>query len=239
MEQPSQPQAQPQQSDPTLLLPRDAYWQVVQYLHVSLPPPTTDAPEDNARRIRAAIAEVASLLPATAAEATLAAQYVAANAQAMDCLREVREHAADPAFAMKCNAQSGYMMQQARGAIGTLQRMQDRRRKLEANTTAANQATWTEHCAAALMLRALPDAPPVSLPDPPPPPEPDPDEPPPPDAIKEAEQYAVIYPDRARLIRRHGGVPGDARWGPPEPHLVRALVDGRTPALLALDQPPP
>jgi len=36
-------------------------------------------------------------------------------------------------------------------------------------------------------------------------------------------------PDRAALIHRHGRVPQDARFGPPEPHLVRALVNGRSP----------
>src|SRR5690242_6672859 len=120
MEQPPPPP----QPDLTLLLPRDLYWQVVQYLRTSLPSATTDSPDDLVRRDRAAIAEVASLLPGTAAEATLAAQYVAANAQAMDALREVRAHAADPPFAMRCSAQSASMMRQARGAIGTLQRMQ-------------------------------------------------------------------------------------------------------------------
>ncbi|HET7883857.1 MAG TPA: hypothetical protein VFL55_23420, partial [Acetobacteraceae bacterium] len=215
------------------------YWQVVQYLRTSLPPPATDAPEDLARRDRAAIAEVASLLPGTAAEATLAAQYVAANAQAMDALRELRAHAADPSFAMKCNAQSASMMRQARGAIGTLQRMQDRRRKMEANAAAASQAVWAEHCAAGLMMQELPGAAPVELPEPPaapPPPEPEPAEPPAPDPVAEAELYAAMYPDRAALIRRHGGVPKDARFGPPEPYVERALVHGRSPALLALDR---
>jgi len=173
MEQPSPPP----QPDLTLPLPRDAYWQVVQYLRTSLPHPITDSPEDLARRDRAAIAEVASLLPGTTAEATLAAQYVAANAQAMDALREVRAHAADPPIGMKCSAQSACMMRQARGAIGTLQRMQDRRRKVEAN-----------------------------------------------------------YSDRAALIRRHGGVPANARFGPPAAHVERELVNGRSPALLALDR---
>ncbi len=56
-----------------------------------LPPPITDTPEDLARRDNAAIAQVASLLPANADEATLAAQYVAAHAQAVDCLRLARK----------------------------------------------------------------------------------------------------------------------------------------------------
>ena len=56
------------------------------------------------------------------------------------------------------------------------------------------------------------------------------------DLLTEAEQYAVIYPQRAALIRRLGRLPDNPSFGPPEPALVRALVHGRTPVLLALDQ---
>jgi hypothetical protein len=51
-----------------------------------LPPPITDTPLDHARRDDAAIAQVAAMLPANADEAHLAAQCVAARAQAADCL---------------------------------------------------------------------------------------------------------------------------------------------------------
>ncbi len=57
-----------------------------------------------------------------------------------------------------------------------------------------------------------------------------------PDPIAAAEEYAVLYPERAALIRRLGCVPDNASFGPPEDYLVHALVTGRTPALLALDQ---
>ncbi len=57
------------------------------------------------------------------------------------------------------------------------------------------------------------------------------------DPVAEAEEYAHIYPQRAALIRRHGRVPDNASFGPPEAWLVRALVTGRTPTLLALDPP--
>jgi hypothetical protein len=43
------------------------------------PPPPDYSPEDIARRNRAAIAEVASMLPGNAEEASLAAQYVGAK----------------------------------------------------------------------------------------------------------------------------------------------------------------
>ena len=62
--------------DLTLQLPRDTYYQLVHTLCASLPPPVTDTPEDLARRDNAAIAQVASLLPANADEANLAVHLV-------------------------------------------------------------------------------------------------------------------------------------------------------------------
>ncbi len=59
-----------------------------------------------------------------------------------------------------------------------------------------------------------------------------------PDPLMEAEQYAVTYPRRAALIRRLGRVPDNVTFDPPEDYLVRALVTGRPPALLALDRQP-
>ena len=56
------------------------------------------------------------------------------------------------------------------------------------------------------------------------------------DPIKEAEFFAVLYPDRAVAIRRHGGMPPNATFPLPEDDIVHALVTGRTPALLALDR---
>jgi len=50
-----------------------------------------------------------------------------------------------------------------------------------------------------------------------------------------AERYAIHYPQRARLIRRLGGLPEQCDFGPPEPELVMAVVRGTTPELLALD----
>jgi len=57
------------------------------------------------------------------------------------------------------------------------------------------------------------------------------------DLAAEAERYAVIYPRRAELIRRLGGLPYDCNFGPPEPELVRAIVTGTSPALRELDSP--
>ena len=55
--------------------------------------------------------------------------------------------------------------------------------------------------------------------------------------LTEAEQYAAIYPDRAALIRATGGLPPKPSFGPPEPDIVEALVNGTSPILRALDRP--
>jgi len=57
----------------------------------------------------------------------------------------------------------------------------------------------------------------------------------PPDLAAEAERYAILYPRRARQIRRLGGLPDDCDFGPPEPELVPFIVNGNSPALRALD----
>jgi hypothetical protein len=226
-------------SDRALDLPRDAYYTAIHTLRGSLPPPVTDAPDDVIRRDNAAIAQVASLLPANAAEAELAAQYVAACAQAMECLREARDPAAPLGFVVQCRTHAASMMRQSQGALRLLLRLQAVRQQREADAAATERAAWTEHCAAALMAQSLAGAPPASvdLPPAPPPaaPVPEPPAEPVPDPAAEAEQYALIYPRRAALIRRLGRLPDNPSFGPPEDYLVRAVVTGRTPALLALD----
>ena len=78
------------QTDPNLQFSRDLHYQVVHALRDALPPPVTDSPEDHARRDNAIIAQVAALRPANADEVMLAAQCVAASAQALECLRLAR-----------------------------------------------------------------------------------------------------------------------------------------------------
>ncbi len=230
--------------DLTLQLPRDTYYQLVHTLCASLPPPVTDTPEDLARRDNAAIAQVASLLPANADEANLAVQYVATSAQAMVCLRVAREYAtADHAFFLKCSALAVGVMRQARGARSLLLRVQAARQKREADNAATDKAAWTEHCAIGLMADALgrTSTPATAEPPPPPPPmqTPMPMEAaaPQPDPAAEADQYALIYPRRAALIRSLGGLPATCDFGPPSPELVHSIVTGTSPTLRALDSP--
>ncbi|MBV9251042.1 MAG: hypothetical protein JO227_17560 [Acetobacteraceae bacterium] len=53
--------------------------------------------------------------------------------------------------------------------------------------------------------------------------------------MTEAEQYAVIYPDRAVLIRDNAGVPAGTTFDRPSPVLVKDLVRGRGPVFDELD----
>jgi hypothetical protein len=57
----------------------------------------------------------------------------------------------------------------------------------------------------------------------------------PPAIAAEADQYAVIYPQRAAQIRALGGLPEPCRFGPPSDGLVHAMVTGTSPTLRVLD----
>ena len=46
----------------------------------------------------------------------------------------------------------------------------------------------------------------------------------------------MLYPDRAARIRAAGGLLATPDFGPPEPDLVDAIVNGSSPVLQALDR---
>jgi hypothetical protein len=230
---------QSQPADLSLQLPRDVYRVVVYTLRGLLPPPEADTPEAEARRDRAAIARVASMLPANDEEADLAARCVAHAAYAMDCLRLARGYrATDHAYFLKCTAQAASTERKAQSARSLLLRLQAERRKRQADNAAADQDAWTEHCAIGMMADALGDASPEAPAEapPPPPPAPQPAEEPVPDPVAEADRYAVIYPQRAARIRALGGLPQPCGFGPPPPELVDAIVTGTSPTLRALEK---
>jgi len=128
-----------------IVLTRDTYYQLLHDLWRALPPPVSGRPEDLVRRDNAAMASVASLLPADPEEAALASQFVAACAHAMDCLRLVNEHAAEPMIAMKCRAQAISMMRQACCARSMLMRIQEARRKGAARGIEPDEPVWSDH----------------------------------------------------------------------------------------------
>jgi hypothetical protein len=197
-----------EQPDLSTQLPRDMYYQLAHRLRAALPPPVTNSPDDFVRRDNAAIAEAASLLPANAEEASLAAQFVAASAQALDSLALVEQYRTiDPMRADKCNAQAANMMRQARGFRSLLLRVQAARQKREANATTLDKAAWIEHCAIGLLAQGLGRSPPppIDEPEPPPMPDPQPDEGP----------AATRPPSGGRTIRDH--LPSPRRADPSLP----------------------
>ena len=97
-----------------------------------LPPPVTDMPEERAARDEAAIAAVADLRPENAFEARLAVRAVAADAQAMQCLRFAGQPGQPPEKAHGLRAQALAMMRASQGALRSLQGLQAARAKAAA-----------------------------------------------------------------------------------------------------------
>jgi hypothetical protein len=222
--------------DPDYIRSREAHQHLNYTLSTTLPPPPDNTPETLHQRNQSAIAQVAALCPANAAEATLAAQYVALCAQAMACLRLANLRATGLEMGLKCNAQATSLSRQSHSAMRTLLRMQAVRKKRDADPVTADAAAWTEHVVASSMTNALTSTKPELAP--PPKPEPAPPQPEPQQEPDDPEValYEAIYPDRAALIRRHGGVPADVSFGPPDEATVRALLATRSPTLKPLDR---
>jgi hypothetical protein len=115
-----------------------------------------DTPEALLSRNQAAIDQVAAMLPTNANEAILAAQCVAARAQADDVLRLIREHADDELkTVMKLNAQYIAMMRTSQGAHGHLLRAQAMRYKRETSDAALKADEWTQYIVTRSMEQAL------------------------------------------------------------------------------------
>jgi hypothetical protein len=131
------------------------YHQLVYTLTGLLPPPLDDTPAALHARNHAAIAKVAALLPVNANEADLAAQCIAARAQAEEMLRLLRQHADDIGLVMRLNAQYGSMVRTSLSVHGRLMRVQALRQKREAIDGAANEDAWTLHVAERSMLRVV------------------------------------------------------------------------------------
>jgi hypothetical protein len=138
-----------------LQLPRDVFHQVIHALCEALPPPATDDPQDRIRRDNAAIAHLASMLPANADEAYLAAMHIVAVAKVLESERMSRQSGIDRAHGEKCEKQVSVMMREARASRALLLRVQVARQKREANPKSLDQANWTEHAAIGLMAHAM------------------------------------------------------------------------------------
>ena len=144
---------------PAVDLSTHLYHQLVYTLTDLLPPPLDDIPEALNTRNHAAIAKVAALLPVNANEADLAAQCIAARAQAEEMLRLLRQNADDIGLVMRLNTQYGSMVRTSLSVQARLMRMQALRQKREAIEGASNQDAWALHIAERSMLDVVnPDA---------------------------------------------------------------------------------
>lgn len=211
---------EPARPEITFRIPADLFYQIGHELRRALPPPVTDTPEDRIRRDNSMIACVAALLPATAEEAMLAVQCVAANAQAIDCLRLARRYPDDIDHVTKCTAQAGNMMRNGRSAQAHLRQLQAARRTRDADTTARDNAVAAEQAAITAFRDALATAPPESVETP--------------DDLTEAEQYALAHPSKAALIRNLGRLPKKFDGAPLPPSVLHDIVHSGSPILQAL-----
>jgi len=144
---------------PALDLSPNLNRQFVYTLTGLLPPPIDDTPEALRARNEAAIGKVAALLPVNANEADLAAQCIAARAQAEDILRLLRQHAGDIGLVMRLNAQYGSMVRTSLSVHARLMRVQALRHKRESIDGAAKADAWAQDVAVRSMLRVVyPDA---------------------------------------------------------------------------------
>jgi hypothetical protein len=196
----------------------------------NLPSPADDTPERRALRDERAITALAHYIPENAAEAELAADIVAAEFHAKDALRGALRFVNDLAAAERCRRQHALMMRTVHGGLRALLRLQAERHKAEdAKRLAAMLRAGFLHSGT---LPPEPEPPPCQ---PAAAPEPQPAAMPKYEDMTEAEQYAVIYPDRAAAIRRHGGMPPGAGYPPPDDAVFRELVTGNSAVFLALD----
>lgn len=216
----------------SLLLQLDdaVYRDVVYRLHKELPPPDTDDPELVNQIIEAAIADIASMLPANSDEARIAVRTVVADARADECARHARSLFNDYAAAMKCLAVASHFTRAANAARALLHRVQAARRKHEAIPANCEKDCRTEDALVAFMAKAhrktMQPAPAQTAPA-----NEDPLA-----ACTEAERYAILHPNRAAAIRAHGGVPPDARYAHPGPGLVADIVASTSDILVQIDQ---
>jgi hypothetical protein len=196
----------------------------------NLPPPADDSPEQRELRDERAITALAHYIPENAAEAELAADIVAAEFRAKDALRCANRFPNDLAAVERCLRQHALMMRTMHGGLRALLRLQAERHKLEhAGHPVALLRAGHLHSGT---LPPEPEPPPAAAP------EPQPTAMPRYEDMTEAEQYAVIYPDRAAAIRRHGGMPPGAKYPPPDDAVFRDIITGNGPVFLALDAEP-
>ncbi len=134
---------------------REGYVTLVEILAAELPEPPKETAAMRYKRIKAAIATIASLCPVTLAETRLAARHVAAGEHATECRRMVNQLRRAPAEQAKCRAQAASMGRDSDSALRSLQKLQATRIKRDADQKRAEAAVWAEHIALKAMDAAL------------------------------------------------------------------------------------
>jgi hypothetical protein len=183
-----------------------------------------DTSDEMVARGRYAIAAIEDLRPATALEARVAAQAIASDAHAADCLRLAAEHRDDLAKVTRCRAQANAMTRQMDRALRTL-------------TTLRKERSAREAVRAAFEMPREPQ--PAAAPDPMP--RSEASDLLPPAALAKAEQFAARNPLLASRIRAAGGLTRKAVEGfrpssLPDAATVAALVLGGGPVPAAPDR---
>lgn len=199
-------------------------------LRATLPPPLTDSPEEAASRDRTITDAIASLHPANADQLLLAAQYIAATIQALDCLRSARKAPDDEALQKRCSARSASMLRESRGARSLLFRLQTDRTPHRPEPRPRQTDAEVEKDVDAIVAKALALAPPAQPPAPSPPT--------PAFDLAAAEQYALANPTKAMLIRSLGRLPKKFDDPPPPPAVMNAIIHGASPVLQKLYKKP-
>jgi hypothetical protein len=199
----------------------------------ALPPPTPDTPEARTARDDRAMAAVAALIPENAFEAELAVQIVAKDFHAKHALRDASRPNLTVDALNNYRNQASRMDRDSQSGVRNLLRIQAIRYKAEdaARPAAMERAGYWYKDSLEMAGRPLPLLAPEPADD-----APKPNEPPRPayEQMEPAEQFAALYPQRAALIRAHGGLPPNIDFGPPDPDLVAAIVASTSTLMLNL-----
>ncbi len=201
----------------------------------TLPPPSPDTPEARTIRDERAMAAVAALIPENHFEAELATQIVAQVFHAKHALRDASGPNLTVDARNNYRNQASRMDRDSQSGVRNLLRVQAVRYKAEdaARPAAMERAGYWYKDSLEMAGRPLPLLETQPADDASPPGEP------PRRVLSQmdpAEQYAVLYPQRAALIRAFGGLPPNINFGAPEPDLVAAIVASTSPIMLALDE---
>jgi hypothetical protein len=217
----------------------------------SLPAPINNTPDGIADRDEGAVAALAALQPENAFEAQIAMHIVGNNAHGLANLRRAEQPDRSPAEARRDRAQGIALLRLAQSGLRQFTRDRAARDKaFAARHPAAMERAGYYFSDCSVPLPAPPPAPAEATQPAPQPPAPQqpaatPAEPaletdwtdPVFATLTDAELYAVTFPDRAVLIRSHGGMPKRVDFDAPHRAIVDGLVTGKTPVLRSLDQP--